>query len=161
MGMESYYFTISFDGSTPEKIKDFFQRNYIVKPYSMPTGKLFRHRIIDENRFVIDNKAVIGINSVKDRINVTFELCFSNYSNNVAYAFGVAKKLCLLGSSSYLVLPHSQYSFDLLDISEFKRVLEQSHKEKLRLFNQTYGEVKTDILPQDFYDYIRKLKRRI
>lgn len=71
-----------------------------VYPYLVPSGKLLKRHIVDNSRFVIDNKSVVRIVTFEDLVRVTFELCFSNYESNLEYIFNVPKKISLLGRCS-------------------------------------------------------------
>ena len=157
MGIESYFFTIILHGQLSEtEVKSFFQGGCEVKPYSMSAGKLFKRRIIEKERFVIDNKAIVRIYTSAEGINVNFELCFSNYASNVVYIFDIAKKLCLLGDSARLILPNCNLDFSLVDLDNFKQILQKSYKDKRLSFRNKYGNINVDILPHEFYSYIRK-----
>lgn len=159
MGMEGYFFAVAVNSSlTASEIKDFIEHQFEVHPYLMPSGKLFKRHIVDESRFTIDNKAVAGIATLENVAKITFELCFSNYDRNVTYIFNVSKKISSLGSVSSLIVLNSQYDFNVMEFEEFRRVLKQSHKDKLNNFNEKYGKLNIDILPQDFYNCVRRLK---
>lgn len=159
MGMESYFFTVSICTSLSEnRVKEYFDQHYKVTPYSRPSGKFFRHRIKDPKRFVIDKKAVVDMKFSGNKIYCTFELCFSNYSENLLYIYNVAKGLCFLGNFAYLIVLKNQYDFSNMDFKLFEQLLYNAFKTKFCLFKQKYGLVKQNILPHDFYNKIRWLK---
>ncbi|MBQ6552864.1 MAG: hypothetical protein IJL83_04535 [Clostridia bacterium] len=153
MGMESYFFTLEVKCAlTPDTIRRAFENKYSVSKYSRPSGCLFKRRVVDDDRFVIDKKAVVDIASVQETIKVVFELCFSNFERNLGYIFDVSKWVSSFGSETKLTVLNSQCDFDMLDIDGFKAVINREYSEKLRLFRDEYGETDEDILPHDFYD---------
>lgn len=158
MGMESYFFTILLHGPLAETdIRTFFEQFCEVKPYLLPTGKLFKRHVIDEERFVIDNRAVVRIFTSEEGVNVNFELCFSNYATNIVYIFNISKKVCSLGDAADLILLNHSFDFNSVGLDRFKQLLQESHSDKLCLFTNKYGNVNINILPHEFYNYIRKL----
>ena len=157
MGMESYYLTLEIKNlSTKDGIRQSFEQKYNVGKYLMPSEKLFREHIVDDSRFVIDNKAVVSITSLQDITKVTFELCFSNYECNLTYIFDVSKWISSFGDATKLIVLNSEYNLNTLDFDEFKNIILQSFSEKASHFNKQYGEIKADILPQNFYNWVRR-----
>lgn len=160
MGMESYFVTIEIVNCslTEQQLKDYLRQNYKVTSYLMPTGNLFKRYVRNESRFVIDKKATVTTSTTSKGLSISFQLCFSNYNQNVTYIFDVCKSLCLLESGCVLVLMNNQYDFNALNIDEFRALLLQSHKDKRDTFVKKYGEINCDILPQYFYECIKYLK---
>ena len=163
MGMQSYFFTLWVSRTLTDKgIKEFFQQNYKVSPYLWRSEKLLKRYNIDAKRFVIDKKAVVKINTLRNETSITFELCFCNYNENVEYMYNVLKKLNIfLGKGTQLILINIKYDFNLLDLEKFRKILKESHKDKLNIFQNKYGNIKEDILPQNFYSQLNKLMRKI
>lgn len=158
MGIESYFFTILLHGPLEEtEARSFFEQFCDIKPYLLPTGKLFKRYTIDEKRFAIDNRAVVRISTLEEGVNVDFELSFSNYAPNVIYIFDISKRLCSLGDSIDLILLNHNFDFSSMSLDEFKQLLQESHSDKLRYFTNRYGNIDVNILPHEFYNYIRKL----
>ena len=158
--MESYFFTISIsnDIMNYDITKNFFEKSCKVGPYLAPSGKLFKRYIKDEDRFTIDNKAVVTIYESEKQTDVNFSLCFSNYSVNVEYIYNISKQISDLSKSdSYLILLDKKYQFNGMEIKHFKELLLLSHKEKYNIFITNYGNMNIDILPQNFYSYINKI----
>jgi hypothetical protein len=121
----------------------------------MPSGKLFRRRIVDDSRFVIDNKAVVAVTVMENTADITFELCFSNFECNLLYIYNVAKWVSILGKTKLKVLS-SEYDFSNLDYEEFRGIISESFSNKFHEFSERYGQINTDILPHDFYSLVRR-----
>lgn len=158
MGMESYYITLNVESLTSGgDITSLFKQEYHVSRYKMPSEKLFKRRIADDRRFVIDHKAVVTVVVNQNTADITFELCFSNYENNLLYIYNVAKWVSLLGKTTHLKVLNSTYNFGDLDYEKFRAIISESFSGKYHHFNQHYGEINTDILPCDFYGWIRRM----
>lgn len=152
MGMASYYFTLEMKESPMDKeIKRLFEQQYKVSEYQMPSGRLFRKQINDNSRFIIDNKAVVSISADRNITEISFELCFSNFLENLSYMYNVSKWVSSLCHKTTLIVLNSQYDFDRLDVEKFRNIIMQAYSKKYHLFKQQYGEITADILPQKFY----------
>ena len=163
MGMESYYITLNIENlNSSDTIMQLLKQNYHVSDYKMPSGKLFKRYIIDDSRFVIDNKAVVAIGVNQNVTEVTFELCFSNYENNLSYIYNVAKCIASLAKTMHIKVLNTEYNFGNLDYEKFKEIVSKSFCKKYHLFFEHYGEISQDILPCNFYAWIRKrgMKRK-
>lgn len=153
MGMESWFFTLSLEQvSDVSRIHDFFMKRCAVSPYNrMTKGFIFKRRIADERRFVIDDKAVIEVESSNRAVHITFELCFCNYEKNVEYAYSLAKALSLLGDNARLIVLRNRFDLSEVSLDKFKAILSKYHGVKMRSFVRTYGILDVDVLPGDFY----------
>ena len=160
MGMESYDITLDVENL---KFRDFnsirecFKQRYSVSEYKMPSGKLFRKSIVDDSRFVIDGKAVVTITKTQNKMEFTFELCFSNYEDNLSYIYNVAQWVSSLGIKTKLIVLNSEFDFSALDCKKFKKIVSESFSRKFQQFSAQYGKIKADILPHDFYNWIRRM----
>ena len=127
MGMQSYFFTLWVSRTLTDKgIKEFFQQNYKGSPYWWRSEKLLKRYNIDAKRFVIDKKAVVKINTLRNETSITFELCFCNYNENVEYMYNVLKKLHIfLGKGTHLILINIKYDFNFLDLEKFRKILKE------------------------------------
>lgn len=156
MGMESYYIKLNIKGlKNSYDIKQLFKQKYKVSKYKMSSGKLFKRKILDDNRFVIDNKAIVTITTMQNTADITFELCFSNYENNLLYIYNVAEWISSIGETVQLNVLNAEYDFKCLNYEEFKTIVSESFFNKHRQFKIRYGEINKDILPQDFYNRFR------
>ncbi len=157
MGMESYYLTLNVKNlSASDDIRQLFEQKYNVSKYKMPSGKLFKRRIVDDSRFVIDNKAVVTIALLQNITDITFELCFSNFECNLSYIFNVSKWVSSLGETTKLKVLNIEYNFSNMNFEEFKAVILRSFSDKFHHFNEHYGKINADILPHDFYNWVRR-----
>lgn len=157
MGMESYYITLNVeDLKFSDSIKECFKQRYSVSEYKMPSGRLFKKSIVDDRRFVIDGKAVVTITKMHNKTEITFELCFSNYEDNLLYIYNVAKWISSLGIETKLLVLNSKFNFNALDCEKFKKIVSESFSWKIQQFSAHYGKMKADILPHDFYNWIRR-----
>lgn len=160
MGMESYYIKLDVeDLKFSDSIKECFKQRYSVSEYKMSSGKLFKKSIVDDRRFVIDGKAIVTITKMQNTTEITFELCFSNYEDNLLYIYNVAQWISSLGRETKLIVLNSEFIFNALDYEKFKKIISKSFNVKMQQFNARYGKIKVDILPHDFYIWIRR--RRI
>lgn len=156
MGMEGYFLTLEVETLLDSnEIKKSFEEKYKINQCLIPTGNFLKRYIVDDSRFVIDNKAVVNVVVLKNVTKIIFELCFCNYESNLVYIFNVSKWVSSLGSSAELIVLNNRYNFNLLEFWEFKYLVMQSYAEKYKCFNAKYGEIKKDILPQNFYNWIR------
>ena len=157
MGMESYFITLNIENlNSSDYIAQLFKQYCDVSRYKMPSGKLFKRHIIDDSRFVIDNKAVVAVAVNQDAADITFELCFSNYESNLSYIYDVTKWLASFGKASYIKVLNTEYDFGNLGYEEFRAIVFKSFLSKYRLFLRHYGEINQDILPCNFYACIRR-----
>lgn len=157
MGMESYYITLDVeDLKFSDSIRECFKQRYRVSEYKMPSGKLFKKSIVDDSRFVIDGKAVVTITKMQNKTEITFELCFSNYENNLSYIYNVAQWISSLGIETKLIVLNSEFDFSALDCEKFKKIVSESFSGKIQQFSAHYGKINADILPHDFYNLIRR-----
>ena len=146
-----------------DDIAQLFKQKYNVSNYKMPSGKLFKRHVVDASRFVIDNKAVVTIAIMQNTADITFELCFSNYESNLSYIYNVAKWVSSLGKTTLIKVLNSEYDFSNLDYDKFKDIISESFSNKFYQFNKRYGQINADILPHDFYNWMRRtgLNRKI
>lgn len=154
MGMASYFFSLNVETILqPTNILDFFRQHYKVRSYDTIRRK--KQLLTENERFSLDNRVVIEMSKAQNGIVLTFEVCFSNYQNNMMYVFEIAGALTRFGSVE-LVLP-DQTTFPLpIDFGEFYRTLNHSHEAKYKLFTEKYGNgMRKNYLPNAFY------KRRI
>ena len=156
MGMEGYFFALEFKSLKQEDIKEHLKEHCLIQPYKMPSGKLFKKYIVDRQRFTIDGKAVVRIYEEGGVSKTTFELCFTNFENNLLYIFNVAKDLSLKSNSVSVVIYNQKYDFDEMLFEEFKSILIKAYKNKIKLFESEYGVINVDILPANFYKKYRK-----
>ena len=159
MGMESYYIMLDVEDlkiSDSNSIREYFKQRYSVSEYKMPSGTLFRKAIVDDSRFVIDGKAVVTITKMLNKTEFTFELCFSNYEDNLSYIYNVAQWISSLGIETKLKVLNSEFNFRALDCESFKKIVSESFSRKFQQFTAQYGKIKADILPHDFYNWIRR-----
>lgn len=157
MGMESYFIKLNVQNlKSSVDIKQAFAREYNVSKYRRPSGKLFRRHIVDDSRFVIDNKAVVTVAMLQDAADITFELCFSNYECNLSYIYNVAKWVSLLGETTQLKVLNSEYNFNNLEFEKFNAIISESYFNKFHQFRKHYGKIDKDILPHDFYNWVRR-----
>lgn len=156
MGMESCFLTISFvDNNIDESIiKSYFIRRYNVKPLSRPSGKLIRRRIIEKDRFVLENRFIVDFYKKNNKLHTSFEMCLSNFDRNIIILYNIVKEM----SKKYkmYVILYNEYDVDKLNVEEFKKIFLEMHGEKLSLFKKRYGNLEVDLLPEDFYIYINK-----
>lgn len=158
MGMESYYITLDVrDLKFSDSIRECFKQRYSVSEYKMPSGKLFKKTIVDDSRFVIDGKVVVTITKMQNKTKITFELCFSNYEENLSYIYNVAQWVSSLGVETKLIVLNSEFNFSDLDCEKFKKIVSKSFSGKIQQFSTHYGKIKADILPYDFYNWIRRM----
>lgn len=157
MGMESYYITLDVENlKFSDSIRECFKQRYSVSEYKTPSGKLFKKPIVDDSRFVIDGKAVVTITKMQNKTDVTFELCFSNYEDNLSYIYNVAQWISSLGIETKLIVLNSEFNFSGLDCEKFKKIVSESYSGKIQQFSAHYGKINADILPHDFYSWIRR-----
>ena len=157
MGMESYYITLAVeDLKFSDSIRECFKQRYSVSKYKMPSGKLFKKSIVDDSRFVIDGKAVVTITKIQNKTKITFELCFSNYEDNLTYIYNVAQWISSLGIETKLIVLNSEFNFGALDLEKFKNIVSESYSRKIQQFSAHYGKISADILPNNFYNWIRR-----
>ena len=157
MGMESYYIKLDvedFKFSYP--IRECFKQRYSVSEYKIPSGKLFKKSIADDSRFVIDGKAVVTITKMQSSTEFTFELCFSDFEDNLSYIYNVGQWISSLGIGAKLIVLNSEFDFSDLDFENFKKIVSESYSGKIQQFSAHYGKIKADILPYDFYNWIRR-----
>ena len=164
MGMESYFIKLDVENINVDGgILRAFKQKYNVDKCKIPSGKLFVKYINDDNRFVIDNKAVVSVDmECKNAINIIFELSFCNYENNLLYIYNVIKWISLLCAQTRLQVFNVKYRFDALDFDEFRTIIRDSYSNKYHQFCARYGVIKEDILPYNFYNWSRRMgiKRR-
>lgn len=157
MGMQSYYITLDVrDLKFSNSIKERFQQRCSVSDYKMLSGKLFKKPIVDDSRFVIDGKVVVTIAKMQNKTKITFELCFSNYENNLVYIYNVVQWISSSGVETKLIVLNSEYNLSDLDCEKFKKIVSKSFSGKIQQFNTRYGKIEANILPYDFYDWIRR-----
>lgn len=150
MGMESYYFSIDIQTiASIENILDFFSRHYTVKPYS-PIKKRKRETGSTNNRYSIEHKLIVQLQKHASGVIISFEVCFSNYENNIVFLFEFLHLLNIFGSIK-LFLSNHEYCYEKLCFDEFKMLLKDSHSVKLDIFLKKYGSIKRDSLPEEFY----------
>ena len=56
------------------------------------------------------------------------------------------------------VLLYDEYDLDLLDLEAFKQIVFEKHGERLDFFVRKYGKLDIDLLPDDFYIYINRIR---
>lgn len=157
MGIESYYIKLTGKAiKSSADIMQVFKQKYSVSEYKILSGRLFRRHIIDDSRFIIDKKAVVTLNTSQNITEITFELCFSNYDNNLFYIFGVAQWISSLFYTIKLKVQSVEYDFRNMTYEEFKTIISESFSDKFYRFKEHYGVVNKDILPNDFYNWIRR-----
>ncbi len=158
MGMESYYITLDIkELKFSHSLNQCFKQRYRVSKYKIPSGKLFQKSIVDDRRFVIDGKAVVAIMEMQDHTEITFELCFSNFEENLSYVYKVAQWVSSLGVETKLIVLNSDYDFSSLDCKKLKEIVSESYHEKLQQFRTRYGNMNADILPNEFYQRIGRM----
>lgn len=157
MGMESYHFKIIAKGDHDEEVLKDISLNFKVNKYSEPSGKLFKRRITYPNKKVILDSLVIEI-FVETNTTILVESCFANYAKSIQNAYNLYK--LVKESFPDAVLAYGEQIEDIpIDKNSyevFKGWLLQTHKPKYDVFIKKYGKIDVDILPCDFYDYIRK-----
>ena len=158
MGMESYYITLDVENlKSSNSIRECFKQRYSVSEYKMPSRKLFKKPTVDDSRFVIDDKAVVTIIKMHNKAEITFELCFSNYEDNLSYIYNVAQWISSFGTETKHIVLNSEFNFSGLDCEKFKRIVSESFSVKIQQFSARYGKINADILPNDFYSsWIRR-----
>lgn len=169
MGLASFFFRLKvINLEYSNNIKELFRLKCNVSKYSRPSGCLFKKRIIDDNRFVIDNKAVVSVNLLeRSTVEITFELCFSNYICNLAYIFDISKWISSLGKTTKLIIyngydgAYEEYDFGFLDFERFKHIITKAYYSKYDIFVRRYGELENDILPQDFYSFPKWRRKKV
>lgn len=150
MGMESYYYTLKMNTNLScMDLVDLLRRHYRVRPYTTVSRK--ERAIINQERFSLANRAIIGLQQLSGTVQITFEVCFTNYTSNIVYLFEVALLLMNFGSLE-LVLSEATYPLFPSDFDLFCNKLRCSHKLKYDIFIREYGEdMKFCCLPNDFY----------
>lgn len=158
MGMESYYITLDIKGGKfNDSISECFKERCSVSEYKMPSGKLFQKYIVDDRRFVIDGKAVVTVMKMQDQTAITFELCFSNFEENLSYIYNVAQWISTFGIETKLIVLNAEFDFDTLNFERFQKIVSESYNGKIQQFSARYGKMNADILPNDFYNWIRQM----
>lgn len=150
MGMESYYYALKMNTNLScMDLVDLLRRHYRVRPYTTVSRK--ERTIINQERFSLANRAIIGFQQLSGTVQITFEVCFTNYVSNIVYLFEVALLLMNFGSLE-LVLFEEAYPLSPSDFDLFCNKLRYSHKAKYNMFVKKYGEnIKFCCLPNDFY----------
>lgn len=157
MGMQSYYITLDVrDLKFSDSIKECFKQMYSVSDYKMLSGELFKKPTVDDSRFVIDGKVVVTIEKIQNKTKITFELCFSNYENNLVYIYNVVQWVSSFGVETKLIVLNSEYNLSGLNCEKFKKIVSKAFSGKIQQFNTRYGKIEANILPYDFYDWIRR-----
>lgn len=151
MGMESYFFSLTMDTvCTKENLFDWFAAHYPVRSYCVIRRD---RRKPDAHRpFSVANKAALEFMPSAEGIVIRFEVCFSNYMNNMMFLYEMLCGLERFGKIT-LALGSQSRRFDGLGFEEFARLMRDSHAAKLKQFTRQYGEdLRQDFLPNgDFY----------
>lgn len=156
MGMESYYITLEIDNLSSNNLRELFVQRYQVSAYKIRSSKFFRRYVVDDSRFVIDNKAVVTINTFQDLTNIIFELCFSNFDCNINYLYNVVLLISTLTEKVILTVMNEKYNFKEMSLDAFKEIIMSKYSNKYNLFTRKYGKIEKDILPNNFYSQINR-----
>ena len=155
MGMESYYVSLIINRSVYNDLLQLIERECCVSQYNILPVNIFKKRVVDNSRFVIDHKAVLSFETTHEVIKITFELCFANFENNLKYLYGVVCLICKLDKMTRLEVLNSEYYLINLGYEKFENIIRQAFYEKISAFNAKYGKIEKDILPNHFYNQVR------
>lgn len=164
MGIESFFFNIIIEENIKEELfLEYIRDNFDTKPFYLTQTYLFfkKKKILDNNKLVINNTLVLDSTNNNSCLNVTIEGCFANYENNIIKSFYIYKSL--KDKYKKVILKYFNITKDIeitdhsLDI--FTKWLKSTHEDKYNHFICKYGDIKFEVLPNDFYRLIKKLRR--
>ncbi|MDR1203329.1 MAG: hypothetical protein LBL58_17100 [Tannerellaceae bacterium] len=156
MGMESFfiYFIVS-DPSIKDKLNETLKEQFYVTPYNLPRKNLFKKKIIDPTRIVVCGRILLSCRSLNDYSEVCLEACYSDYEINVITMFSIYKKLNEVFGNIKLQYANNVLAESIVDLDHFIECLNKCNVEKRKLFFNKYGDMKVNLLPGYFYDYIK------
>ena len=167
MGMESFSFDIVCDTQvTKESILQCINDKFKLQQYYTYSNSIFKRKIIDSNRYIINDSLVADIRTDAENTIVGIEACFANYSCNVLEAF---KLYNILKNVFENVMPkYGDNCFYELNCDEtcdpsferFQEWIASTHIKKYEDFKERYGKIEINVLPCEFYGFVRKYKRR-
>lgn len=166
MGMESFTFDIVCDKQiTKESILDCVNRVCNIRQYfNYSTGFFFKKKVIDSDRYILNNSIVFDIRTNSQNTIVSVEACFANYSHNIMQSFKLYEILKTQFNDTSL--RYGDISLEKVDNDEtydeaftrFQKWLSNTHIRKHDAFVGRYGELQANILPSEFYEFVRKNK---
>jgi hypothetical protein len=159
MGMESFfiYFIVS-DPSIKDKLDETLKDQFYVAPYNLPRKNLFKKKIIDPTRIVVNGRILLSCRSLNDYSEICLEACYSDYERNVKMMFSIYKKLNEIFGNIKLQYANNVLAESILDFRHFIECLNMCSVEKRKTFFSKYGDMKVNLLPDYFYDYIKWYK---
>ena len=159
MGMESYFIHIKIKA---QDIDDYLKNPGIdlsVKNYSRFPKKLFRKEIYDGNTFLLDNCVVLSIKKSCDGLDISLEACYANYDKSLETMYRFYSVLFNKYGNPCLIYGTLSTDKFLANFHDFKEWVDNCNPQKREMFFAKYNQFSEDVLPNDFYRFIKRHKK--
>jgi hypothetical protein len=161
MGIESYFFNINImEDVEKENVLEFIQCNFSLKPYYIKVKQkfFFKKIMYDNNRFILDESLILEVIN-NDYIVVILEGCFSNYEINIKKSYNVYSLIQSKYSKVNLSVGNNILTgYPSLGFEKFNDWILTIFEKKYNNFENLYGKLNIDVLPHEFYKYIKRKK---
>lgn len=99
----------------------------------------------------------VFIVDINNEFYFSVEGCFSNYDNNIKFAYDILKKAHSKYGIKFDVFGEIFLFEDIKTYEDFEKIIKHSHKRKYNNFVKHYGKMDVPLLPDGaFYKYIQK-----
>ena len=155
MGMESYFLNIhiSYSIDINELLSDIYN-DFSIKKYN----KISNKKTFDGKTFILNDCVVLTINQNENYICICLEACYANYDRSLKIMYELYNMLLNKYENIYLSYGLITTNHYLTDYDLFKNWVNNCNPQKREVFMKKYGQFSKNILPNDFYNFIRKHK---
>jgi len=160
LGIESFYFSVKLNQECNRKrVLDFIKQNFSVEPYSMPSSNIiFKKKVIDKNRYYVDNCLVVSIKSNDNDLVITLEACFANFDEVMKRVYNFLN-LLKIEFKNVIIFRNDNLYNDEFDLSWLIVWIMKLYGSKYINFTNQYGVISKFVSPAYFFEYINKAQQ--
>ncbi len=164
MGAESFFFNIICERiNVKQSILERLDKiREINQYYAYSSALFFKRKLMDDNRYTYGKALVLDIVTNSDVTIISVEACFANYRCNMKLSYELYAEIKSTYNNVFLKFGDSitDIPISIKSAEVFDTWLSSTHKEKYEAFVDRYGELNINILPSEFYEYIKKRFKR-